>query len=94
MISFPTKVPLNFFRFIDYLPSLLPQLDHSPFQIFHFLQLLLPVFGNIVEWNRGTIDQFSAKVVNKLKLSGMVYKSIRNVKPPEGKKFTDQNIEF
>ena len=27
----------------------------------------------IVEWNRGTIDQFSAKVVNKLKLSAMVY---------------------
>ena len=50
--------------------------------------------GVIVEWNRGTIDQFSAKVVNKLKLSGMVYESTRNVKPPEGKKFTDQNIEF
>ena len=48
----------------------------------------------IVEWNRGTIDQFSAKVVNKLKLSRMVYESIRNVKPPGGKKFTDQNIEF
>ena len=50
--------------------------------------------GVIVEWNRGTIDQFSAKVVNKLKLSGMVYQSIRNVKQPGGKTFTDQNIEF
>ena len=47
-----------------------------------------------VEWNRGTIDQFSAKVVNKLKLSGMVYESTRNVKPPGGKKITGQNIEF
>ena len=46
-----------------------------------------------MEWNRGNIDQFSAKVVNKLKRSGMVYESI-NVKPPGGKKFTDQNIEF
>ena len=50
--------------------------------------------GNLVEWNRGTINQFSAKTANKLKLSGMVYESIRNVKPPGGKKFTDQNIEL
>ena len=46
-----------------------------------------------MEWNRGTTGQFSAKVVNKLKLSGMVYESI-NVKPPGGKKITDQNTEF
>ena len=29
-----------------------------------------------------------------MKLSGMVYESVRNVKPPGGKKFTQQNIEF
>ena len=58
-------------------------------------ETLLDLITVFMERNRGTIDQFSAKVVNKLKVSGMVYESIRRtIKPHGGKKFTGQNIEF
>ena len=70
--------------FLSFNETLLSQLN--------FCQIFCATY--IVEWNRGTIDQFSEKVVNNLKLSGMVYESIRNVKPPGGKPFTGQNIEF
>ena len=57
-------------------------------------ETLLDLMTILVEWNRGIIDKFSAKVVNRLKVSGMAYESVRTVKPPGSKKFTGQNIEF
>ena len=84
------KPPVSFFQRLTFLNY------HSSMKLWFFVSQLnvYQIFcaTYIVEWNRDTIDQFSAKVVNKLKLSEMVYESIRNVKPPEGKKFTDQNI--